>query len=57
MSVSDSPPLDYYLKLVPQGQFYQIALETLSQQRDKGKRYFCEELLKTVSQLKSSKEE
>lgn len=34
MSVPDSAPLDYYLKLALKGQFYGIDLETLTQQRD-----------------------
>ncbi|MBR8834745.1 MAG: AAA family ATPase [Stigonema ocellatum SAG 48.90 = DSM 106950] len=34
MSLPDGPPLNYYLKLVPKGQFYEIAVETLTQQRD-----------------------
>ncbi len=34
MSVSNGEPLNYYLKLVPKGQFYEIAVETLTQQRD-----------------------
>ena len=35
MSVSNGEPLNYYLKLVPKGQFYEIAVETLTQQRDR----------------------
>ena len=34
MSLSDSAPLDYYLQLALKGQFYEISLETLTQQRD-----------------------
>ncbi len=34
MSVSNGEPLNYYLKLVPKGQFYEIAVETLTQQRN-----------------------
>ncbi|KYC35738.1 ABC transporter ATP-binding protein [Scytonema hofmannii PCC 7110] len=33
MALTHGEPLNYYLKLIPKGQFYEIALETLSQQR------------------------
>lgn len=33
MPVPDNKPLEYYLKLVPKGQFYEIAVEALTQQR------------------------
>ncbi|HBL11713.1 MAG TPA: ABC transporter ATP-binding protein [Cyanobacteria bacterium UBA11162] len=34
MKISDFAPFDYYLKLAPKGQFYEIALETLTQKND-----------------------